>query len=60
MQNKRAVLNYGSLFLYNENHAIVAWFKRGYADGQTANKKKTQKFCMNGSLREGAVESERD
>ena len=25
--------------LYNENHAIVAWFKKGFADEQKTNKK---------------------
>ena len=24
--------------LYNENHAIVAWFHKGFADEQKANK----------------------
>ena len=26
------------LFLYNENHAIVAWFSRGYADEKKSSK----------------------
>ena len=29
-------------FLENENHAIVAWFNKGYADKQTTNKKLAQ------------------
>ena len=28
--------------LYNENHAIVAWFNKGYADKQTTNNKLEQ------------------
>ena len=29
----------GLFFLYNENHAIVAWFNVGYADEWKVNKK---------------------
>ena len=31
---KRAenVFTLSALFLYNENHAIVAWFRKGYTD----------------------------
>ena len=27
-----------TVFLYNENHAIVAWFSRGYADEKKSSK----------------------
>ena len=32
--------------MYNENHAIVAWFKRGSADEEKANKKQWQNFIV--------------
>ena len=32
--------------MYNENHAIVAWFKRGSADKQIANIKQVQYALM--------------
>ena len=31
-----------AVFLYNENHAIVAWLSKGYADKQPTNKKLEQ------------------
>ena len=34
------------LLLYHENHAIVAWFKRGFADAQKTNKKSAQKVLV--------------
>ena len=33
-------------FLYNENHAMVAWFKKGFADEQKANKKSAKNVLV--------------
>ena len=35
---REPITKIGSLFLYNENHAIVAWFKRGSADEKKSSK----------------------
>ena len=40
--------------LYNENHAIVAWFKKGFADTQKKVSFLGIRCCAKGSLREGA------
>ena len=32
--------------MYNENHAIVAWFKRGFADAQKTNQKSAQNVLV--------------
>ena len=32
--------------MYNENHAIVAWFKRGFADAHKTNKKSAQNVLV--------------
>ena len=34
------------ILLYNENHARVAWFSRGSADEQKANKKQGQNIFV--------------
>ena len=41
-----------SFFLYNENHAIVAWFKRGLTDEQKVNKR-DKKYFEKGSFEKG-------
>ena len=38
-----------AFFLYNENHAIVAWFKRGLTDEQKVNKR-DKKYFEKGSF----------
>ena len=40
--------------LYNENHAIVAWFKRGSTDEQKVNKR-DKIYFEKGSFEKGAV-----
>ena len=35
-----------TFLLYNENHAIVAWLKRGFADEEKAKKGKSQDVFM--------------
>ena len=32
--------------MYTENHAIVAWFKKGFADAQKTNKKSAQNVLV--------------
>ena len=44
----------GGVFLYNENHAIVARFKRGLTDEQKENKR-DKKYFEKGSFEKGAV-----
>ena len=38
--------------MYNENHAIVAWFKRGLTDEQKENKR-DKKYFEKGSFEKG-------
>ena len=45
-------------FLYNENHAIVAWLKRGFADEQKTNKKIAQDVYMPKAPSERELSSE--
>ena len=45
---------FGWIFLYNENHAIVAWFQRGLTDEQKENKR-DKKYFEKGSFEKGAV-----
>ena len=53
----RVALEAPLFFLYNENHAIVAWFKRGSADEQKANKKQGQNiFVSKAPLRKGSCQ----
>ena len=45
-QNEKQSLVDCFFILYSENHAIVAWFKRGSADEQKANKKQGQNIFV--------------
>ncbi len=38
---KASVMGIADALLYHENHAIVAWFKRGYTGKEKTNKKIT-------------------
>ena len=43
----------GALLFVTENHAIVAWLKRGFAD-ERKQTRGDRRICVKGSLREGA------
>ena len=51
----------GGFLLFSENHAIVAWFEKGFAGEQNTNKKLAQDFlCQRLPCVKGAVERMRD